>query len=44
MRNTEKEAETLAEREADSLQGSPMQNSIPGPQDHALSRRQMLSH
>ena len=24
--------------------GSPMQDLIPGPQDHALSRRQLLSH
>ena len=24
--------------------GSPMRDSIPGPQDHALSRRQTLNH
>ena len=24
--------------------GSPMQDSIPGPWDHTLSRRQMLNH
>ena len=24
--------------------GSPMRNLIPGPRDHALSRRQMLNH
>ena len=24
--------------------GSPMQNSIPGPRDHALSQRQMHNH
>ena len=37
MRDTEREAETQAE-------GSPMQDSIPGPQDHDLSKRQMLNH
>ena len=41
MRDTQKEreAETQAEREAGS-----MRNSIPGLQDHALGRRQVLNH
>ena len=39
-----KEIETQAEGEAGSLGGSPMQNSIPGPWDYPLSRRQMLNH
>ena len=32
------------EGEAGFLPGSPMQDSIPGPQDHNLSQRQPLSH
>ena len=39
MRDTEKEAETQAEGEADS-----MQDSIPGLQDHAPSKRQTSNH
>ena len=43
MRESEKEAETQAEKEAGSL-GEPMCDSIPGPQDHDLSQRQILNH
>ena len=42
-RHTE-EAETQAEGEAGSSAGSLMWDSIPGPWDHDLSRRQMLNH
>ena len=42
MRDTEREAETQAEGEAGSS-GSPMRDSIPGPQDHALSQMQTLN-
>ena len=38
MRDTAREAETEAEEEAGSQRGE-MWDSIPGPQDHALSRR-----
>ena len=41
MRDTHREAETQAEEEEGSLQGAPMQDSIPGPQDHDLSQRQI---
>ena len=40
MRDTQRKAET----QAGSLQGSPMGDLIPGPQDHALSQREMLNH
>ena len=44
-RETHTQAETQAEGEAGSLRGepNPMQDSIPGPQGHALGRRQMLN-
>ena len=44
MRDTEKEAETQEEGEAGSPQGSLMQDSVPGSQDHDLSQKQMLNH
>ena len=44
MRDTERKAETQAEREARSPAGSPMWDLIPGPRDHYLSQRQMLNH
>ena len=40
MRDPQREAETQAEGEA----GSPMWDSIPGPQDHDQSQRQTLNH
>ena len=40
MRDPQREAEMQAEGEA----GSPMWDSIPGPQDHALGGRQALNH
>ena len=40
----ERERETQAEGEAGSMQaGNLMQDSIPGLQDHALGRRQVLN-
>ena len=39
MRDTQREVETYAEGEA-----APHRDSIPGPRDHTLSQRQMLSH
>ena len=44
MRDTEREAETQAEGEVGSMQGSLMRDSILGPQDHNPSQRQMLNH
>ena len=45
MRETEREAETQAEFWRSRLLARElMQNSIPGPWDHALSQRQVLSH
>ena len=44
MRDTHREVETQADGEAGSLQGSPMWDSIPALQDHALSQRQTLNH
>ena len=44
MRYTQREAETQAQGEAGSLQGSLMWVSILGLQDHALGRRQVLNH
>ena len=45
VRDTENEAETQAEGEAGFLQGgSLMWDSIPGPRDRDLSRRQLLNH
>ena len=43
-KDTDREAETQAEGETGSLQGSPMWDLIPGVQDHDLSRRQTLNH
>ena len=43
MRNTERKAETQAEGEAGSPWGAQCGDSIPGPQDHTLSQRQMLN-
>ena len=43
MKDTQKEAETQAEGEAGSLQGTPMWDLIPGLRDHALSQRQTLN-
>ena len=43
MRDTEREAE--AQRGRSGLHtGSPMRDSIPGPQDHTLSLRETLNH
>ena len=44
MRDTQREAETQAEEEAGFLWGSPMWDSIPGPQDDDLSQNQTLNH
>ena len=46
IRDTQREAETQAEGEGRSRPhaGSPMWDSIPGPQDHDLSQKQMLHH
>ena len=44
MRDIQREAEAQAEGEAGSLQGSLMQDSITGPQDHYLSQRQTFNH
>ena len=43
MRDTEREAETQAEGEADSNAGSPTRDLIPGLQDQALSQRRRLT-
>ena len=43
MRDTQREAGTQAEGEAAGSIQSPMRDSILGPQDHALSRRQVLN-
>ena len=44
MRDTQKEAETYAEREAGSPQGAQCGTRSQDPQDHALSSKQMLNH
>ena len=43
MRDTERDRDTGSGRSRLSA-GSPMWDSIPGPQGHALSYRQMLNH
>ena len=43
-RHRERDEEAQAEGEAGSMQGVRRGNSIPGPQDHTLGRRQMLNH
>ena len=45
MRDTERErGRNIGRGRSRILVGSPMRDSIPGPQDHALSQRQTLNH
>ena len=44
MRDTERERQRHRQREKLVPCGEPMQDLIPGPQDHTLSQRQMLNH
>ena len=44
MRDTEGERQRHRQREKQVLEENLMWDSIPGPQVHALSQRQMLNH
>ena len=44
MRDTEREARDTGRERSRLHVGSPMWDSIPGPQDHDLSQRQMFNH
>ena len=44
MRYTERERQRHRQREKQDPCGEPNVDSIPGPQDHDLSQRQMLNH
>ena len=43
MKDSERDTETQAEGEAGSCR-EPDEDSIPGPQNHALNQRQMFNH